>query len=116
MKLYNFTFNSSLHFFNPPPPPLVKCKKLNNKNTIFSNSDLVEAGELFLLVLQDLEGLLEPAGEGGHLAPELDHLLVGGGEALHQLLRAHHHVLVAALQHHQDDEELTNAAHSGMGK
>jgi hypothetical protein len=98
-KVANFTVNS-YRLFGILHLPFSKMQKIKYKNPFLSNSYLVEAGELFLLVLQDLECLLEPAGEGGHLAPELDHLLVGGGEALHQLLRAHHHVLVTALQHH----------------
>ena len=59
---------------------------------------LVQVGQLLLLVLQDLEGLLQPVPEGGGLHPELVELLQGAGEALEELVRVLGDIVVADLE------------------
>ena len=66
-------------------------------NIIGLARDLAQVGQLFLLVLQDLEGLLHPVSEGGGLAVELDELLVGAQQTLHQLVSVVGNVVITYL-------------------
>ena len=59
---------------------------------------LVQVGQLLLLVLEDLEGLLQPVPEGGGLHPELVELLQGAGETLEELVRVLGDVVIADLE------------------
>ena len=59
---------------------------------------LVQVGQLLLLVLQDLEGLLQPVPEGGGLHAELVELLQGAGETLEEFVRVLGDVVVADLE------------------
>ena len=59
---------------------------------------LVQVGQLLLLVLEDLEGLLQPVPEGGGLHAELVELLQGAGETLEELVRVLGDVVVADLE------------------
>ena len=59
---------------------------------------LVEVGQLSLLVLQNFERLLEPGLEGGSLSSELGQLLVGASEALDELVRVVGHIVIADLE------------------
>ena len=59
---------------------------------------LVQVGQLLLLVLQDLEGLLQPVPEGGGLHAELVELLQGAGETLEEFVRVLGDVVIAHLE------------------
>ena len=59
---------------------------------------LVQVGQLLLLVLQHLEGLLQPVPEGGGLHAELVEFLQGAGEALEELVRVLGDVVIADLE------------------
>ena len=59
---------------------------------------LVQVGQLLLLVLEDLEGLLQPVPEGGGLHPELVELLQGAGETLEEFVRVLGDVVIADLE------------------
>ena len=56
---------------------------------------LVQVGQLTLLVLQDLVGLVHPGPERTHLGPELAQLLHGGQHSPQQLVRVVGHKVVA---------------------
>ena len=56
---------------------------------------LVQVGQLLLLVLQDLVGLLQPVPEGGGLHSELVELLQGSDETLEKNVRVLGDVLVS---------------------
>ena len=59
---------------------------------------LVQVGQLLLLVLEDLEGLLQPVPEGGGLHAELVELLQGAGETLEEFVRVLGDVVIADLE------------------
>ena len=59
---------------------------------------LVQVGQLFLLVLQDLECLLQPGLESGSLTPELGELLEGPSEALDELVGVVRDIIVSDLE------------------
>ena len=59
---------------------------------------LVQVGQLLLLVLEDLEGLLQPVPEGGGLHAELVELLQGAGETLEEMVRVLGDVVIADLE------------------
>ena len=59
---------------------------------------LVQVGQLFLLVLQDLECLLQPGLESGSLTPELGELLEGPSEALDELVGVVRDIVVSDLE------------------
>ena len=56
---------------------------------------LVQVGQLLLLVLQDLVGLLQPVPEGGGLHSELVELLQGSDETLEKNVRVLGDILVS---------------------
>ena len=56
---------------------------------------LVQVGQLLLLVLQHLEGLLQPVPEGGGLHSELVELLQGSDETLEKNVRVLGDILVS---------------------
>ena len=59
---------------------------------------LVQVGQLLLLVLEDLEGLLQPVPEGGGLHTELVELLQGASETLEEMVRVLGDVVIADLE------------------
>ena len=60
--------------------------------------DLVQICKFSLLVLQDLEGLLQPHLEGGALASELGQLLQSSRETFDELVRVAANIVISRLE------------------